>query len=60
MANRTYKVKSETCVKCGECQVSAINRDDVFQSLGNAKLYVYLEGKRHYCGGGMQMVEEER
>lgn len=60
MVNRVFKVKSSACIECGECKINNIPRDEVFQSLGNAKLYVCLDGKKDYCWGGMEMVEEER
>lgn len=44
MNQRTFKIIDVQCLSCesrGSCQVTNIDRDDVFQSLKDAKLYVF-------------------
>lgn len=53
MASRTFRLVDEECKYCeGECKKDGIPRDNVYQSLDNAKLFVYRE-----CG--MARVEED-
>ena len=46
MVKRTFKVVDEKCADCElnkRCKISGIDRDKVFQSLANAKLYAWVQ-----------------
>ena len=56
MTNRTFKIKT-ACIQCSKslyCQTYGISRDDIYQSLKDAKLYIYRS-----CGM-REVVEEEK
>jgi hypothetical protein len=56
MIKRTFKIKEECggCEDEKDCQKINIPRDEIYQSLANAKLYVFTVN----CG--MKLVEEEK
>lgn len=57
MIKRTFKIINPECEKCGICKFSGIDRDEVYQSLYDAKLYISVNNEE--CSG-MIRVEEEK
>lgn len=46
MIKRTFKVVDENCTDCElnkRCKISGIERDVVYQSLADAKLYTFVQ-----------------
>ena len=61
---RTFKVVEEGCLDCvfkNECKITGISRNDVYQSLGNAKLYAFVDCKDNgvFSAFEFMQVEEE-
>jgi len=64
MPQRTFKVVDDACEVChhkDECKITGISRDDVYQSLHNAKLYSFVTcaDANIYEGDIFREVKEE-
>jgi hypothetical protein len=56
----TYKVKEigDVCEECGKCSFIKIEEEDVYQCLGDKKLYAHI-GDGHDCYSMMEVIPEE-
>ena len=62
MVKRTFKVVDEKCADCElnkRCKISGIDRDKVFQSLANAKLYAWVQCEEDMWDVRFMEVKEE-
>lgn len=62
MIKRTFKVINENCTNCElnkQCKNSGIERDEVYQSLANAKLYTFVQCEEDMWDLRFMEVKEE-